>query len=145
MNKTGLPRAAIGRVRRALARQPVLFAYVFGSQAAGRAISRSDVDMAVFLEPKLSQPRRQAVRLRLLQELARALGRDDVDLVILNDAPPYLAFRVSASRGVIYSSNELARIRFEARAMALHYDRQRADERSADAMLKRVAAQGLGA
>lgn len=39
----------------AFAGQPVAFAYLFGSHAAGTATARSDVDVAVHLEPGTDQ------------------------------------------------------------------------------------------
>jgi len=130
-------------VRRVLKRRPVEFAYLFGSRARGRARASSDVDLAAFLSPRLTPRRRERERLLLLGELCSALRRDAVDLVILNDAPPLLAFRVTATGRTIYSRDELCRIRFEARAMAMYYDRLPADERSAELMLRRVSARGL--
>jgi hypothetical protein len=71
----------------------VIAAYLFGSLAAGRAHRDSDVDVAVLLD-RNAYPEaagRFEVRLRLAAALGRALGRNDVDLVIVNDVPPHLA------------------------------------------------------
>ena len=78
----------------ALGQEPaVLAAYLFGSYAAGRAHRESDVDIALLLDRSThATPRsRFEARLRLIAELAHALHRNDVDVVILNDAPPTLA------------------------------------------------------
>src|ERR1051326_4841651 len=101
-------------------RYPVLFAYLFGSQAAGKAGPLSDVDIAVYFRSGLSERRRRPLRIRLTAEICSALKRDDVDVVVLNDAPPSLAFRVTASGKVIFCRDQLARIRYEARAMSLY-------------------------
>jgi predicted nucleotidyltransferase len=67
-------------------------AYLFGSVASGRAHRESDVDVGVLLDrqkcPTAGQ--RFDVRLTLIGPLQSAVGRD-VDLVVLNDAPPQLA------------------------------------------------------
>lgn len=79
----------------------VLSAYLFGSQAERRAHRESDVDVAVLLDWK-RYPTRDARfdgRLRLTGMLGSALGRRDVDLVVLNDAPPQLA-RAIITRGI---------------------------------------------
>jgi predicted nucleotidyltransferase len=68
----------------------VLFALLFGSQAKGTARPDSDLDVAVFLDPALSSEQRWDMRLQLVAEL-EDLGQ--VDVVILNDAPPLLAHR----------------------------------------------------
>jgi predicted nucleotidyltransferase len=124
-------------------RHPLLFAYLFGSQAKGRASSRSDVDIAAYFSPKISADRRSALRMSLASDLMGALRRDDLDLVLLNEAPPFLAFQAIRPGKVIFSRNELARTRFEARTMSLYFDRLYYFQKSADTMIRRVARQGL--
>jgi predicted nucleotidyltransferase len=70
--------------------------YLFGSQAAGRAHRESDVDVAVLLRWDVypTPQERFEARLRLIADLSAALGRNDVDLVVLNDAPPLLGRHV---------------------------------------------------
>jgi predicted nucleotidyltransferase len=70
----------------------VVSAYLFGSMANGRAHRESDVDVGLLLDRR-AYPRaadRFEARLRLTGRLGAAVARD-VDLVILNDAPPQLA------------------------------------------------------
>lgn len=70
----------------------IVSAYVFGSMANGRAHRESDVDVGILLDRKLfpTATQRFETRLRLTGRLGAAVARD-VDLVILNDAPPQLA------------------------------------------------------
>jgi uncharacterized protein len=81
-----------------VARPPagVVSVYLFGSQAAGRAHRESDVDLAVLLRWDVYPTPRERfeARLWLIADLAVALGRNDVDLVVLNDAPPLLGRHV---------------------------------------------------
>jgi uncharacterized protein len=67
-------------------------AYLFGSVASGRAHRESDVDVGVLFDRRKypTAGERFDVRLRMIGRLQNALGRD-VDLVVLNDAPPQLA------------------------------------------------------
>jgi uncharacterized protein len=67
-------------------------AYAFGSVAEGRAHRESDVDLAVLLDWGACPDRaaRGARQVELLSALIQALGVNDVDLVVLNDAPPLL-------------------------------------------------------
>lgn len=74
-------------------RHQLLFAYLFGSHAKGNAIPRSDVDIAAYFSSRLSLTRLSGLRLSLATSLTEALGRDDLDLVILNEAPPSWPFR----------------------------------------------------
>ena len=70
----------------------VASAYLFGSQAEGRAHRESDVDVGVLLhfERYPTAQARFEARLLLHADLGAAL-QCDVDVVILNDAPPLLA------------------------------------------------------
>ena len=75
--------------------------YLFGSYAAGRAHSESDVDLGILLG-RQSYPDAHArfdARVRLGADLIRELRENDVDVVILNDAPPLLGRRI-VSQGV---------------------------------------------
>ena len=67
--------------------------YLFGSRVTGRAHAESDLDVGVLLDwgTYPDRPGRFEARLRLFGELTRGLGRNDVELVILNDAPPHVA------------------------------------------------------
>lgn len=78
----------------------VVSVYAFGGHAEGRAHRESDVDVAVLLDHarRPTRAERFDARLHLVGLLNRALSRDDVDLVILNDAPPQFARHV-ISRG----------------------------------------------
>ncbi|HEX9722338.1 MAG TPA: nucleotidyltransferase domain-containing protein, partial [Candidatus Paceibacterota bacterium] len=62
----------------------VKLGYVFGSQTTGKTGPLSDYDFAVYLEEKEAQ-KRFDLRLRLMSALAKELGTDKVDVLVLND------------------------------------------------------------
>jgi predicted nucleotidyltransferase len=70
--------------------------YLFGSHAEGRAHRESDVDVGVLLDwdrhPALRD--RFEMQVRLGSDLISALGCNEVDVVILNDAPPLLGRKI---------------------------------------------------
>jgi predicted nucleotidyltransferase len=74
----------------------VTSAYLFGSHAAGRAHRESDVDVGVLLswERYPNRDERFEARVRLGSELIHALRENEVDVVVLNDAPPLFARRI---------------------------------------------------
>ena len=84
----------------------VASAYLFGSMATGRAHRESDVDVGVLLD-RLVHPRpadRFEARLRLAALLQSATGRD-IDLVVLNDAPPQLGRHILTRGARLLVSN----------------------------------------
>ncbi|MHB1846053.1 MAG: type VII toxin-antitoxin system MntA family adenylyltransferase antitoxin [Deltaproteobacteria bacterium] len=84
-----------GVLTRALAgRAEILEAYLFGSQARGTAAAHSDVDVAVYLDEARVPAAPYGYPAALATDLMAALGRSDVDVVVLNRAPPLLYHRV---------------------------------------------------
>lgn len=74
----------------------VVAVYLYGSHAAGRAHHQSDVDVGVVLrhaDHPTARDRFEA-RLRLQAVLQPAAPGAELDLVVLNDAPPGLAAAV---------------------------------------------------
>ncbi len=109
-----------------LADEPaVRFGYLFGSRARGDAGPRSDVDVAVSLDPDTDA---FDFRLRLLERLMRLLRTDRVDLVILNTAPILLRQRVVRD-GRVVKDDPVARVRFEARTISEYLDTQHLRDR----------------
>jgi predicted nucleotidyltransferase len=80
----------------------VVLAYLFGSQAEGMARPSSDVDIAVLLAPDTPRGKFFDVRLRLINDLAEALHRNDTDVVVLNEATALLAHEVVGYGKLLY-------------------------------------------
>jgi uncharacterized protein len=74
----------------------VASAYLFGSQAEGRAHRESDIDVAVLLQWDRypTHGERFDARVTLSSELIAVLNHNEVDVVILNDAPPPLGRKI---------------------------------------------------
>lgn len=67
----------------------ILLAYIFGSQVIGKTGPLSDYDFAVFLSRKPSFQ----FKYKLKNKLVNILNAEQVDLVILNDAPIELKYK----------------------------------------------------
>ena len=94
--------------------------YVFGSVARGTATLSSDLDLGVLL--RTSPPSTLEGRLLDYQgELEREVQRP-VQIVILNDAPPDLAYRMLRDGQVVLERDRSARLRFEVRTRNLYFD-----------------------
>ena len=97
----------------------VVFAYVFGGVGTGRPTPLSDVDVAVYLEEGVDPPE---ARLDLMGKITAHLATDEVDVVVLNNAPTALLGRVLATRRVLLDRNPFVRHRFESRALRESFD-----------------------
>lgn len=72
----------------------VIAAWVFGSAQAGEIRAGGDVDIGVLFE----SPPSLAEQLELLARLQEALGVEEIDLVVLNEANPILRFEAISGR-----------------------------------------------
>ena len=131
--------AAARAVARCVSRHPgIQAAYIFGSVAQGRARPDSDLDIAVLLDRPIPDARALRYRLKLAGDLGAALHRNDVQLVILNDAPPLLAHRV-LSRGVlVFERARVARVRFHVETARRYEDMVPTMERYVDRLKQDV-------
>lgn len=117
--------------------EKVLAAYLFGSYVRGIQTPQSDIDIAVLL----SETPKNILEyyLHLTSRLAEAL-EGEIDLIILNTAPPLLKYHVIKHGKLIYSRSERARITFEARAQSEYLDFRRAMERYDECFMRKVLA-----
>jgi predicted nucleotidyltransferase len=96
----------------------IVFAHLFGSRGRGDARPDSDWDVAVYLDPALSDHERFRFRYRLAAELDD-LG--EVDVVVLNDAPPLLGHRALMGRRILVR-DPVALVRYQVRTIAQSED-----------------------
>jgi len=115
----------------------VLVAYMFGSYVKDNRTAESDIDVAVLLS-EIPQKMLQ-YHLHLVNELSQVLG-SEVDLVILNTAPPLLKHQTIKHGKVVYCRDEKARIEFEARAQAEYLDFSRAAARYEECLMREILA-----
>lgn len=123
----------------ALDRAGVLVAYVFGSRGAGTARPDSDLDVAVLADDRLDLS--QIGRIASL--LAESAGIPEVDVVDLRAAPLPLAGRVAQEGRLIHSSDEAARVEFEAETRVRYLDFLPTLQRLDRAFVRHVAERGL--
>lgn len=110
------------RLTQLFTQQGVELVYLFGSQATGRTGLLSDIDIAVLLGPEIPPNLWLDVQLDLITELAGIFQRDDIDVVILNQATPLLADRVIRFGRRLSESDPLIRLRFEVRTFHRYVD-----------------------
>jgi len=95
----------------------ILFAYLFGSVAQGRAHKESDLDLAVYLAGETDKNYLFERRLELIAKLVKVTSFERVVLVILNEAPPILVYSV-----LLFSGDEKRRISFIVKNLKEYWD-----------------------
>jgi len=94
----------------------VRLAAAFGSVARGSEHARSDVDLALLLDPDTSE-----LRQKIEADLGRAAGRE-VDLVFLDTAPPLLRFEIASDGVLLLARHRDDWVDFRTRAMIDWWD-----------------------
>jgi predicted nucleotidyltransferase len=111
------------RLSHALDRDHVVAGMLFGSQASSTKVGPlSDVDIAVWLDPDLPREELASLRADLSSAAVETLGTNEVDLVVLNEAPPLLRHRAMSGATRLLDRDPKARIRLETAALLDYFD-----------------------
>jgi uncharacterized protein len=125
-------------------RQPdVIVAYLFGSVARDQAMPLSDVDIAVLLDPTAEPEAVLARQIALLTDLTQ-LAEPEVQLTLLNDAPPLLAYEVIREGVLLPQRSEAERVTFQVKTMKEYFDVQPMLAFFNDVLRQRIRKDGLG-
>jgi predicted nucleotidyltransferase len=98
----------------------IVAAWLFGSRARGDARDDSDVDVAILVADHRAGTL-DSLHLDVEGELERRVGRE-VQLVVLDAAPPDLVHRVLRDGILLLDRNRSARIAFEVRSRNEYFD-----------------------
>jgi hypothetical protein len=109
------------RLREVFAAHPaVRAAYVFGSVAADRERSSSDLDLGIVVDPDRWDPSDH--KISLIGDCMDAAKRDRVDLVVLNDAPLVLQFEAVRLNEPLYRADDFDHGAFISRVVRMYWD-----------------------
>jgi predicted nucleotidyltransferase len=114
--------AALERLRAALDREGVVAAMLIGSQARGNPGPLSDVDVAVWHDAELDSSTRFRLQLDLAGAASEAIDTDEVDIVLLNRAPPLMRHRAIRDGKRLIERDHDERVRLETRAILDYLD-----------------------
>ena len=110
------------KLKKIFEKNNVIFAYLFGSQVKGKIGKLSDVDIAIFFDKKIPRSKYFDIKLKLIGEFMDFFKRNDIDVVILNEASPLLFHRILKEGKLIFSSDEKKRLDYEVRAIMRYLD-----------------------
>jgi uncharacterized protein len=97
----------------------ILFAYLFGSFGRGKQMLLSDVDIAIYLKEPTDV---QEKKMEILGALIDILQTDEIDLVVLNNAPLPLKMRILESKRVIVDREPFVRHHYESLTIREYFD-----------------------
>jgi uncharacterized protein len=116
------PELATAVTRTLSGRPEILEAYLFGSQARGTARPDSDVDVAVYVDPATDLNAGFGIDAAIAADLMTALGRNRIDVVLLNRADPVLYHRVLQDGIRLLARDPLATAGRESYALSRYFD-----------------------
>jgi predicted nucleotidyltransferase len=121
-----LPADVTGKVPeivRAVSDDPAVSGFFsFGSLAEGRLAPLSDLDFALLLSSRLSKSERVEKHLELIGLFNSVFRTDEIDLVVLNDAPLKLCHRVLKTGQLLHIGNQRELIDFSEKVVKLYLD-----------------------
>lgn len=117
----------------------VVVAYLFGSLARNQGWAHSDVDIAVLLRAQTDRDRYFDLRLEIMGGVGDILAADDIDVVVLNEAPPALAYAVLRDGIRLFCRDHDVRIAFTVRAVNAYLDFKPILERHERAIFERAS------
>jgi len=113
-------------LRRVFRRRPeILAAYLYGSHAKGRAGRHSDVDIGILLQERRGRPEIRippTYEVDVAGEIAGTVGDERVEVVILNSAPPLLAYEATRHGHRLFARRSRPVMRFELRTRQRYLD-----------------------
>ena len=77
----------------------------------------SDIDLAILFGRNVEPGEYFDLRLKYIAAFAETLGTDGIDVVVLNNAPGHLAFRIISLRNILFERNRSHRVEFEVRTV----------------------------
>ena len=93
----------------------IIFCYCFGSLATNNYTGNSDVDLAFYVHPDAVN---YDFKLTLYAECSRALKRNDIDIIILNDLKNLILSETVVRYGILlYESNKDERTSYEIKTL----------------------------
>lgn len=120
------------------AQEQIAVAYLFGSVARGQASPLSDIDIAILLQSPQDAAARFSLRLRVTKDI-KALVRDrDIDVIVLDDVPLAVSYRVIRDGVVLNCNNEQLRIEWTASTVSRYLDFKPFIDRHEKTVLDRV-------
>jgi len=126
-------------VAAALAREPVVAAYLHGSHARGQADADSDLDLALLADGALCRADCLELRLRVTEKLQdRLQDTIDPDVVVLQQAPVLLQYNVVRNGIVVLGRDAPERRAFELDVEQRYDDERPYLDRETDIILERI-------
>jgi predicted nucleotidyltransferase len=120
----------------------IIALYAFGSLASGDLKPLSDLDFGILVSNKLDKLKRFDKHLGLIGIFNEVLETDEVDLVMMNDAPMRFSFHIIKSGKLIHCRDYTELVDFVEKTVKLYLDFRFFRDAFDDAFLKGIGYSG---
>ena len=96
--------------------------FSFGSLAEGRLTPLSDLDFAVLVSKRLTKRQRFEKHLELIGVFNSVFQTDEIDLIVLNDAPLRLCHRILKTGKLLHLGNKRELVDFSEKTVKMYLD-----------------------
>ncbi len=111
----------INVLKESLIKEPLLFAYIFGSFVADEPFN--DIDIAVFVDVRnLSQKSLLEYEIELEQKVSESFKGYKLDIRVLNNAPVSFKYQVIKTGLLIFVKDEDSMVDFETLTYSMYFD-----------------------
>lgn len=112
--------------------------YVFGSLAKNNLKPLSDLDFGILLSGKLTKSKRFSKHLQLIGIFCDTFHTDEIDLVVMNDAPLRFCYNIIQSGKLLLVLNKVELINFQENVVKKFLDFKYYQNQFDDAFLKGI-------
>ena len=120
----------------------VVALFAFGSLATGNLKPLSDLDFGILVSSLIGNQKRFDKHLDLIGIFNEVLQTDEVDLVMMNDAPMRFSHNIIKSGKLLYRSNNAELADFTEKTIKLYLDFRYFKDAFDDAFLKGIGYRG---
>lgn len=100
----------------------VVALFIFGSGAKGKLKPLSDLDFGILLSMKLDKKGRFEKQLELIGTYNEAFKTDEIDLVLMNDAPIRFSYNILRDGKLLFCRDRTKLVDFVERTVKLYLD-----------------------
>lgn len=106
----------------------------------------SDIDLAVLLDRCVGKEQFLNKKLQLMGDFSAIMGTDRIDLVVLNEAPPGLGYRVIKEGKLLFSREEAKDqlVAFKVRTFDRYFDYQPVQRVFSEGLARRIKEGSFG-
>ncbi len=116
----------------------ILFALLFGSRAKGKVHPLSDYDIAVFLDVKKVPQSPYGIKSRITSLFSGRLKTQRVQIIILNEASPLLAFEAVNKGRLVFAKDAHIHHEFVFQTYQRYFDLKKLYQLQEDRLLERI-------